>query len=465
MNPFDAVGTARISQAVADRMCRVVLGYQDQAAERAITVTVTGVPRPGGRAVGHGGPGHPYARRPETGSSVRGAIDMTLLLTGLQRLRGDAGVVRETALDAAYAALSGRVRVQDGVDRTAEAVIEEIVDAVWPTEADADRDRGDPGKADGPPPLPAGGSAGRTPNGRGRRERAPGGRTQSRTTLAERHAAFEDVSPEVGELDEGALAAALSEDPDAAAAMLCDLATATDPALRSAARRVAARVFVQLGRGVQQRRRGTRRLAPVRRGEGDLDLERTLDRWSGGWPLPEDDLVTRQWTANRRAVCLAVDTSGSMGGRPISLAAVAAAGVLLAAEDRLEPVVLAFGNDVTVLQPGGARRDAGQVVGELVALRGHGRTDIAAALRRAARELAEAAADERVVVLLSDGIHTAGSDPASALTGIDRLHVLCPDDSPEARDCAAALAARGRGTWRSVTRLADVPPALTAMLS
>ena len=31
MNPFDAVGTARVSQAIADRMCRVVLGYQDAA--------------------------------------------------------------------------------------------------------------------------------------------------------------------------------------------------------------------------------------------------------------------------------------------------------------------------------------------------------------------------------------------------------------------------------------------------
>ena len=37
MNPFDAVGTARVSQAIADRMCRVVLGYQDEPGERAIT--------------------------------------------------------------------------------------------------------------------------------------------------------------------------------------------------------------------------------------------------------------------------------------------------------------------------------------------------------------------------------------------------------------------------------------------
>ena len=52
MNPFDAIGTARVGQAIADRMCRVVLGYQDAAAERAIVAAVTGAdPSPIGLAV------------------------------------------------------------------------------------------------------------------------------------------------------------------------------------------------------------------------------------------------------------------------------------------------------------------------------------------------------------------------------------------------------------------------------
>ena len=42
MNPFDAMGTARVCQAIADRMCRVVLGYQDEAGERAI-IAVSGL--------------------------------------------------------------------------------------------------------------------------------------------------------------------------------------------------------------------------------------------------------------------------------------------------------------------------------------------------------------------------------------------------------------------------------------
>ena len=42
MNPFDAVGTARVSQAIADRMCRIAIGYQDAPGERRIVERVTG---------------------------------------------------------------------------------------------------------------------------------------------------------------------------------------------------------------------------------------------------------------------------------------------------------------------------------------------------------------------------------------------------------------------------------------
>ena len=91
---------------------------------------------------------------------------------------------------------------------------------------------------------------------------------------------------------------------------------ATDAAAAGAARRLAGRVFLRLARVGPARARGTRRLVPRRGRDGDLDLDRTLDPWDpgrSGRPGPED-LVTRNWTAHRRAVCLLVDTSGSMQG-------------------------------------------------------------------------------------------------------------------------------------------------------
>jgi gas vesicle protein GvpN len=476
MNPFDAIGTARVSHAIADRICRVVLGYQDAAAEQEITAAVTsqnGQVVEFAVALTRATREHPDVRM---GSSVRGAIDLVVLLAGLAQLRGEPGLARATARDAAFAALSGRIRLADGCDRTPESVIDELLGELWPADAPDG-----PGKADGLPPPAAGTRQASTRHsGIGqdrhaqprasasalRRDRSRGAarRTTSRAELATRHPAFSALSPEVGELDEDAFAQLLAADPDATVTLLADLARATDRELRTAARRLAARVFFRLGRAGPQPARGTRRLGPGR-AEGDLDLDRTLDRWSGSWPPAPDDLVTRSWHAHRRAICLLIDSSGSMSGAAVAIAAVAAASVVLAAGPRLAPAIIAFSGGVTVLQAQGTRRPPDDLVGDLVALRGHGMTDLAAALRAAATELAGATADERVAVLLSDCLRTAGGDPAQALAGISRLHVLCPLPTAEALLAAATLARQGGGLSQPVAALAEVAPALTRVLS
>jgi magnesium chelatase subunit D len=489
MNPFDAIGTARVSHAIADRICRIVLGYQDADAERAITTAVTGVD---GQVVDlavaltRATREHRDVRM---GSSVRGAIDLVLLLTGLRRLRGEdegragegragegragegraggakTAPVRGTARDAAYAALSGRIRIADGCDRTPESVLDEILDEIWPEDGPPPDEIPDGrGKADRPGGFPLGAptqsrSSLRRDRGRGSAQRSIG-----RAEMSLRHPSFTTVSPQVGGLDEDALTRLLDADPDAAAALLADLAVATDRELRAAARRLAGRIFIRLGRSSGARARGARRLAASRGGEGDLDLEATLDQWPGHGAPAREDLVTRSWTARRRAVCLVVDSSGSMSGLGVAMAAVAAAAVVLAA-DWLAPGVIAFSDDVRVLQGQGARRLPEDLVGDLIGLRGHGVTDLAGALRAAAAQLARADGGQRVAVLLSDCLRTAGADPAGALAGIDRLHVLCPVPAPESELAAAALARAGGGISQPVGRLADVAPALHRLLS
>lgn len=513
MNPFDAIGTARVGQAIADRMCRVVLDYAAADAERLITAQQAGAADPAGNGpvdpalvdlavrLTRSTREHPDLR---TGSSVRGSIDLVLLLDGLLRLRangsagGSAGgsadaadpaagaLPRQTVRDAAHAALSGRVRVTDGCDRTPESVIDDLVDrllaelAAGPEQPDGDPDDG-AGSPPGGGPEPAAGRGKADAPGESRsalrrhRRSGPARRQAGRAELAARHPGFEQVSPQVGELDAEALAGLMAQDPEAAAALLADLALATDAELRAAATRLAARVFVRLGRNVGQRTRGTRRLAPSRRGDGDLDLDRTLDRWADGIRPGTDrpdaeHLVTRTWAAHRRALALLVDRSGSMGGLSVALAAVAAAAVVQSGDGELTPAVLVFGAETTTLQRWGHRRPAEDLVGDLVRLRGHGTTDLAGGLRAASAALARVpGADERVVVLLSDCRHTVGGDPAEALAGIDRLHVLCPlpgdrPPDPEAEGLAAALARRGGGLARPVRLLSDIPSSLTAML-
>jgi MoxR-like ATPase len=136
MNPYDAVGTARVSQAIADRMCRVAIGYLDEAAEREVVERVAGAePRLAAVAVAvaRGSRGHPAVR---TGSSVRGALDMVRLARELASIRGSGWSAHDVLLDAALAAMSGRIRVHEDQERTVEEVIAELLDAALTTGAD-----------------------------------------------------------------------------------------------------------------------------------------------------------------------------------------------------------------------------------------------------------------------------------------------------------------------------------------
>ena len=136
MNPFDAVGTARVSQAIADRMCRIAIGYLDADQERDVVVAQSGVAGPvAGIAVSiaRGSRSHAAVRM---GSSVRGAIDMVRLAHGLAATRSAAPLDRRLLLDAAVAAMSGRIRVHEDQARSAEEVITELLDAALTTSGD-----------------------------------------------------------------------------------------------------------------------------------------------------------------------------------------------------------------------------------------------------------------------------------------------------------------------------------------
>ena len=141
MNPFDAVGTARISGAVYDRVCRVSMGYQP--AEEEVEIVQRESKNSGldaafvARAVEmvRRTRNHPDLR---VGSSVRGAVDFAKVIGSLADLRGVATDDPSTGLDAALVALSGRVRVREGSVRSAEEIVTEIWQDVFGRTAEGD---------------------------------------------------------------------------------------------------------------------------------------------------------------------------------------------------------------------------------------------------------------------------------------------------------------------------------------
>jgi Mg-chelatase subunit ChlD len=289
------------------------------------------------------------------------------------------------------------------------------------------------------------------------------------------HEHFPALSPGVGRIDERALSELLRDDPDEAIALLADMAVATDPALRARARALARRLLPRLGPAGPPRRRGTHRLA-VHAGalEGELDLERTLDRAGARRPRHSDELVTRRFAAAPRAVCLLVDRSGSMGGHAVALAAVAAAAVVSAAAatgpgpaasgERLRCAVIAFASETMVLRSLRDPAPAERVIDDLLSLRGHGRTDLAAALRACARELRDVPPGGRTALLLSDCLHTRGLDPRAAAGALDRLHVLGTSGAEDARAAGIALARRGGGRYLPATNVAELTASLQIAL-
>jgi MoxR-like ATPase len=140
MNPFDAIGTARISSAVYDRVCRLSVGYQDADDEADIVrreqteVTVPPAWLAGVVEVVRRTRVHPDVR---IGSSVRGAIDTVAVVGSLSELRGVPVTDIDLGLDAALVALSGRLRLREGCPRTAEEIVTELWLEVFAPSPDA----------------------------------------------------------------------------------------------------------------------------------------------------------------------------------------------------------------------------------------------------------------------------------------------------------------------------------------
>jgi len=149
MNPFDAIGTARISSAVYDRVCRLAVDYQGPEEEEAIvakTVGAEGYPQDWLKNV------VTVVRRTRihsdlrVGSSVRGAIDTALVARSLSDLRGLPITHPLIGIDAALVSLSGRVRLREGSTRTTEDIIREIWAEIFYPQEQSDRE----GKAGAP---------------------------------------------------------------------------------------------------------------------------------------------------------------------------------------------------------------------------------------------------------------------------------------------------------------------------
>jgi Mg-chelatase subunit ChlD len=274
------------------------------------------------------------------------------------------------------------------------------------------------------------------------------------------------VSPEVGALDEAALAGALDDDLDAGVSLLVDLSRATDPLVRERARHLAAGLVVPAARvpGAASAA-GTARFGPVRTDGADLDLDATLEGLGQHPTLRAEDLRWRGWRRPGRAVVLLIDASGSVTGRPLTTAVVTAAALAARAGPEDQLGVVAFWSRSVVLRPIDDPSPPPRAVDRLLSLRGGDTTDLAGGLAAALGQLGRATAGRRDLLVLTDGLANEGEDPlpVAASAGAP-VHVLALSADEESMAACRALAGAGGGRVVALHRAADAPAAVAEVL-
>jgi MoxR-like ATPase/Mg-chelatase subunit ChlD len=455
-HPMEDVATGHLSEALRDRFEHLSLDYQSAADEAAIVAAETGsddlkligVAVRLARATRR----HPRFRR---GASVRGAVAIVDIAGRLDAAAPACGSPGPATLRrAAGAALTSRVELRDAAGGSLDDALDELVERVVVGGEDLDA----PATAAASGKTAAGNAAAAAPP-----PAQPGGGSGWAQAAADRASAVRALAARLGdeadELDGWRLAATLTT------ARFADVSgEARIVAERLAAAAVLRRAATLVGplRGATRLRRETLREPYA----GELDVEATLENISGKpWPEPDDWQVRRR-VEQRRQVVLMVDTSLSMAGENMALAAVAAAVLALKVHAGDLAVVLFAGEARPVLRLG-ERPPVQEIVRRLLARPCGGATDVAAALEAGAAQLERASDPRRAAVLVSDGVYTAGADPRPAAGRFASLDVLLTGAAgggargevwvTPRRQVGRDLAAIGRGHVVPVASFAELP--------
>lgn len=129
-NPYDDVGTMRVSRAIYDRFCRIKLNYQTLDEELDIVSSKSGCQdkelvdiavRVARDTRVHG--------EVKQGASIRGALDMVAIAEQLLAISPDEDRY-QVVEDAMLSAMSGKVWLQETTERAAEEILREILHKV-----------------------------------------------------------------------------------------------------------------------------------------------------------------------------------------------------------------------------------------------------------------------------------------------------------------------------------------------
>ena len=457
-NPYDDVGTVRVSRAFMDRICLIKMDYQSESEEREIVRFRTGLDDADTIAFAVGmvreTRDHPDIK---SGASIRAAIDMVDLFSGMQKLSNDPV---QNILMAARMALPHKIRLNEMTQKTADEIVEDI----W------NRLKGQYGKfstnavAVYPNPekieAPERKEEGIKKNGHSLADRLLDEVTGTKFMDLKtndphdywRMASYFNKHPE--DLD------MFFEQPgslEAFARMLGRLEN--DVAVQAI--KIASRLIIRVARQIADSgyRPGKLELVKGCIDGAEIELDRSLERYMEG---PErgilENLVSYVRHSERQAFVMMLDFSYSMQSKVI-LAAITAAAI--AQHFKKDYAVLAFSNGISVLREVDERAGPEKVLERLFALQSHGDTNIRLALEAGLKYVTRF--ERKTGLLLTDGDWNRGGDPFQAAVRYDKLSVI--GFPPAENEKIRQLAFQGKGSFSLVRDEREIAGAILRCLN
>jgi len=430
-NPREFVATSSLSEALRDRFELIVLNYQTEEEEIEIVKINTGINDYDliklcvriGRATRT----HPDIRR---GASVRAAMSVALLST---RLGGDTNAIRK----ACHMALPTRIELLEDAEKPVHDIIEQIVKEVL----EKSSSNFFSSKATG---------QNTTNKNNPTSMIMPVNLKQTLSKFTE----FQNV-----EKKEFGWALA-QEYPD-----LKWKLDKLDRNLKKMVKKIAIKaILLRALELIGPTKRSARLKRDVYRfGQEEIDLDSTFERILGKKDYQLEDIIVESREKKNVSCALMVDTSLSMTGEKLAVAAVGAA--VLAIKLKADHYALiTFGSDATLLKSMDQRKDMELVIGDVIETPAWGYTNMEFGLEIGLKELNKARTKDRFGVLITDGNCTTGYDPWKVAAKYPKLHVIMTRGRESNRKLCQELAKLGKGKMYEVEDYSEIPRVLYNLL-
>ncbi len=457
-NPYDDVGTVRVSRAFMDRICLIKMDYQSESEECEIVRIRTGLDDADTIAFAVGmvreTRNHPDIK---LGASIRAAIDMVALFAGMQKLADDP---EQNILMAAQMALPHKIRLNEMTQKSADEIVEDIWNKL--------KRRYGKFSANTAAVHP-------NPEIREAPDMKEGGIKNNDHSLADRlldevtgkkimdfesndphnfwrMASYFNKHPEKLDLffeQPGSL--------EAFARMLGRL----ENDVAAQAIKIASRIIIKIARQIADSgyRSGKLELVSGCIDGAEIELDRSIERHMDG---PErgilKNLVSYVRHSERQAFVMMLDFSYSMQSKIILSAITAAA---IAQHFKKDYAVLAFSNGISILREVDERAGPEKVLERLFALQSHGDTNIRLALEAGLKYITRF--ERKTGLLLTDGDWNRGGDPFQAAVRYHKLSII--GFPPAENEKIRRLAFQGKGSFSFVRDEREIAGAILRCLN